>query len=155
MGKKLVIVGLQLAEYIDDGFEFEDDYADIEQVNPTFANEYEVMAFLMSHTRSHTSDPEVSVLFQDTTPQVTLALLLLRALPVRVGLVLSKPGERPASLSSTFDVEDVELCDVVVQALKFTNPRAAIVVDGPNITVRVESPRRPEFERIVWVTYDR
>ena len=90
-------------------------------------------------------EQDAVLLFQATPGQVTAGLCKITAKApithVPVGVIVSKPGERPAGKKRTFELEN--LAEIVA----FVNPNAK--VDGFEITV--DSPMRFEFSHIEWI----
>ena len=148
MYEKLVVVGRHKAKY-----DIEAKFDEVEQVNPTFKNEGDVIRLLNSYERKTDDAPFVSMLFQATSPQVALALIIMDNIPVRVGLVFAKPGERPPARTRKFESVDGSgmFHANIAGAVEFANPRAEVSESDGVVTISVESPMRFKFERIEWV----
>ncbi len=71
----------------------------------------------------------------------------------KIGVIVNKPGERPAGIKKTFGFAEnmANFEDTAIEIVKFSNPRANLETDGMgNVTVTVDPPLRFEFSHIEW-----
>jgi len=77
----------------------------------------------------------------------------------RIGVIISKPGERPAGVKTSISVENSSDLGAVICAIKTANPRAKIEEWEPDefgyvmgLDIIVDPPMRFEFDHIEWVS---
>ena len=68
-----------------------------------------------------------------------------------VGVVISKPGPRPAGVSRRFEFHNSDDAEQAAALAKVVNPRARVLTDGKYIVVTVDPPMRFELEHVVWI----
>lgn len=105
-----------------------------------------------------------AVIFQNT-PGIVAACLVRAActmsdewLPVsknaelKIGVIVSKPGERTAGVSMTFEFQDLANCQEAASAVRFANGRAKIVQDDEtDLIVTVDLVTPFVFDHIEWL----
>lgn len=96
------------------------------------------------------------LLFQAIPGQLAIALSrMVKYQPIPVGVVISKPGPRPAGARVDIPVSDGNMFSnklEVITAIRALNPNAKIDESKPGwITVTVDPPMRFEFSHIEWL----
>lgn len=100
-----------------------------------------------------------ALLFQNSPAQLTKALVKAARefpdSPVRIGIVVSVPGERQAGVQKTFQFTDgnyADCTDEAVRLAKTVNPRAKVQAWGDGtVEITVDPPMRFEFSHIEWL----
>ena len=68
-----------------------------------------------------------------------------------VGVVVSKPGPRPAGVSHRSEFCNDDDAEQAAALVKVANPRAKVLTDGKYVVVTVDPPMRFELEHVVWI----
>jgi hypothetical protein len=100
-----------------------------------------------------------ALIFQGMPGQVAAALVRMalqpmQNTPVRVGIVISVPGPRPAGVEKELVCTDGNYfsnAEEVAEVIRFANPRAKVDVSPQGVTVTVDPPMRFEFSHIEWL----
>ncbi len=71
-----------------------------------------------------------------------------------VGVVIARPGPRPAGVSRRFEFRNGDDAEQAAVLVEVANPRAKVLTNGKCVVITVDPPMRFELEHVVWVGGD-
>lgn len=148
---KAVVVGRHAPDFGQEQIEV------VDTINVQFAAKASDVYQQLTELVATAADADAVLLFQAVPGQLAAALAYwlaeiggINSAPIKVGIVISKPGVRPAGVSMNFHV--VGGAETIAQAIKFVNPNAYTSIDSPDdCLVTVDPPAKFEFSHIEWL----
>jgi hypothetical protein len=122
-----------------------------EQRNITFPATAGACAPLLNNLFDDARALAAALVFQALPAQVTAALFQIARRDTRVGVIVSKPGERPAAESSAWDFSSVADAFLAYGAVNAANPNAKIAQAGTQIIITADPPMRFVFSHVEWL----
>jgi hypothetical protein len=123
----------------------------VEQRNITFPATAEACAPLLAALFDDAHALGAALAFQALPAQVTAALFQIARRDVQIGVIVSKPGERPAAEACAWDFSRESDAVLAHGAVRTANPNAMITQTGARLTVIADPPMRFVFSHIEWL----